>query len=306
LYKIGGLLTQLNPFWETINRAHLNCKFFRMIKMNRTLSTILTLLSLLVSFNSCGRGGDPPPSISMPEAIKALNERLAYTQVIPRNAPLVCSSDQRTVYEIALRDSFLYNTYFFNVYEYVIETGGNVNGDVCQFISSVQENKQDKIADIIKKLELEANFSVFKLGGLQHILAEIYAVLGTLGQKYEIEIYIKGYADGYQSDWTRDLKPKPYNFNLIKYHPTTQLGSKNPIFYDRANQQDHKIDSLRYRNKDLPFLRGQFVKQDLIDPFVSICAKKVKKTYLLEGYEFSKETKDSLKRKVQIFVATCK
>lgn len=274
--------------------------------MNRTLSTILTLLSLLVSFNSCGgRGGDP--AISMPEAIEALNKRLTYTQVIKRNAPLVCNSDQSTIYEIALKDSFLYNTYFFNKYEYVIETGGNVNGDICKFISSVQEKKQDKIADILKKLELDVNFSFFKLGGLQHILAEIYAVLGTLGQKYEIEIYIKGYADGYQSDWKRSLKQTPYDFNRLKYHPTTQpAGSLNPISYDREKQLDHQIEANQYGNKDLPFLRGQFVKQDLIDPFVVRCAKKVKKTYLLEGYEFSKETKDSLKRKVQIFVATCK
>jgi hypothetical protein len=284
---------------------NLSYKIFRMIKRNDTLFTILTLLSLLAIFK-LWRCRNPPPPCHIEDCfrqdIDALNKRLTYTQVVKRNAPLVCGSDQSAIYEIALKDSILFSTYFFNAYEYWIETGGNVKGDLCQFIRSVQEKKQDKILDIIKKLELEVNFSVFKLGGLQHILAEIYAVLGTLGQKYEIEIYVKGYADGYQTEWKKPLYRKPYDYHLLKYYPTTEpQGSLNPIRYDRNHPKDYKIDG-----NDLPFLRGQFIKQDFIDPFVKVCAKKVQKTYLLEGHEFSKSTIDSLQRKVQIFVAACR
>jgi len=178
--------------------------------------------------------------------------------------------------------------------------------NICEFIDSIKANKDKKIIDLIKEISIKAKIKIgileLELGNLQYILAEIYAILGIVSNDIEIEVYLKGYADGYSKDWSEkfDKQKTRYCYQSINYQPTTDIGSVNPLNYDR-NSKIYTLDKDFYYNKDLPLLRAQFVKDDFIEPFTKKCTKNVKGIYILEGYEFNKNTIDPYKRKVQVF-----
>lgn len=243
------------------------------------------------------------------ETVKLLNDRLLYTEIIKNKKPSLCG-DNKDVYEIALRPDILKTTYYFNVYQYLIETGGDVNliptANICELIDSVRINKNKKIIDLIKEIGIKSNFRLgfaeVELSNLQYIIAEIYAIIATISHDTEIEIYLKGYADGYTSEWQKpfDKTRAKYCYQSIDYQPTTDIGSINPVNYDRRSKT-RKLDKDFYYNKDLPLMRAKFIKDDFIEPFAEKCAKNVKGIYILEGYEFSKDTINPYKRKVQVF-----
>lgn len=97
----------------------------------KLISILFFLFAIAVGFYGCD-GCSPKPCIGCNERpnidtlAKLLNPRLEYTQIVKNSYPSLCG-DNKDVYEIALRPDILSNTYYFEVCQYIIETGGDVS-----------------------------------------------------------------------------------------------------------------------------------------------------------------------------------
>jgi hypothetical protein len=101
------------------------------------------------------------------------------------------------------------------------------------------------------------------------------------------------------SEWSKYLKPGRYAYREIPIYPKANFDSLNPYEYIRSTVIYQVPQS--YTNRDLPNLRAMFVKEDLIDPFLSGCnTSQNVETHILEGHEFAEI--DQLKRKAQIYI----
>lgn len=283
---------------------------------------ILLFIIFIFSISSCSECSDNTNTNKGIETIDSLvvilNKQLIYTQIIKKDAPFLGNS-QGNLYEIKLKQKYLTNTYFFDKYKYTIETGGDVSliptSKICEMIDSIKYEKNKKIIDILKKIsvkfKVDLKASKLEFGNLQYIFAEIYSIIAIMSDEHQVDIYLKGYADGYLNDWTKTYNemqiPPAYRFNTILYQPATDKATHpyNPLHYDTISQI-YTLDIDGYKNKDLPNLRAKFIEHEFISPFIKKCANNVKKIYILEGYEFTKNNIDEKKRKVQIFIREIK
>ena len=120
------------------------------------------------------------------------------------------------------------------------------------------------------------------------------------------EIYVKGYADGAQRDWSKPLKER-YNgpdYRSFLVHPPVRPNSKNQFTF--AKKEVEYAVPEKFKNEHLPNLRARFMQLDIIEHYVKnylaqigIPTKNIS-VGILKGYEF-KEIND-LDRKVEIFV----
>lgn len=264
----------------------------------------IVILSTLLVLSLCLHLFSVPQSVSFKDKVAQINQRLTYTEISPSSFLSISNQGIHEQYEISLRKEFLTNTYLFSKYQYIIE--GVEFSEVCAIVDSLRNNQREKIKHIIERIKISAAFSAFSFfkiqSELQVIIAEIYYAIASLGKGYPVDIYIKGFADGYKEDWKRPLNErKRYKYTTIDYLPTLDIHSFNPIHYsDKAEKYTIVNDS--FSNKDLPNLRAAFIKEDVIRPAIEQCSNNIRNIHLLEGYEFSKDSINKMERKVQIFI----
>lgn len=271
------------------------------------LICIFILLFSCETRSPCIGCGNNEEVKNLKNIITSLNNRLSYIELLDVGTHPYCTSTNN--YQIVLKDTLLREIYKFEIEEYIIETGGNIReiptSKICSVVEELMSSEQETVRELIERIEINSTLFGIELNNLQYILAEIYVALATLSQNSKIEIFIKGYADGGASvNWAKKISEIPlYKYDTIKYLPviSTQVGSLNPTSYQRNATTYHIVDSLYY-NKDLPFLRAEFVKNDFILPFIASCSASIQDIHILQGYEFRKSVIDPNKRMAQIFV----
>jgi hypothetical protein len=276
------------------------------------IATEIIIVIVLFGFLRCNSKDNKQEVLPFEERVSEINKRLTYTELKPSRF-LNVSSEEGDIYVITLRREYLRdsNTYYFNKYQYVIESGGDFSRipeeEICVVVDSLQKSGKEKIKEIIKRMKISVEFSFFRLfklkaEELQEIIAELYYSIASLGKDYPVDIYVKGYADGYKYGWTMPFTEIPrYRYNSIDYLPAMDTSSLNPFEYSSVAKQ-YNFDNKVYNNRDLPNLRAFFVKNDMIEPLIKRCSNKIRSVRILEGYEFSKDTIDPMERKVQIFI----
>lgn len=219
----------------------------------------------------------------------------------------------RARYTISIGEKFD-QEYFFKVYEYTLETGGDVNevptANLCSVVDKVF-NREDKILEALRALKIKGEVSLPVRGlsvgvDVDNLQAALVELLYALKRFHElktkrVEVLVKGYADGWHGPWKRSLKPGLYHYDKVFVYPAVKPGSLNPFEYYR---RDEPIEiPAEYENKHLPDLRAQFVKKDLVEPFLRQCqSAKSGGVHVLKGYEFGRDVHDASKRKAQVFV----
>lgn len=295
------------------------------LKRLSLLATILILL-ILVSGSAAYWFLATPTSIMQPviaystdqeikDAAKEVSDRVSLISLINGGVTLKDDERPRAQYTININAKYG-DEYFFKTYEYWIQTGGDVSEmPTVRICNTIDEffNRKDKVLEALRELRIKGSLSFplwrvnagFEVDNIQAVIIEfLYALRRFYELKTKrVEILIKGYADGWKGKepWTRPLKPKRYHFDQIIVYPAVHPDSMNPVEYFRT---DTPITiPPKYGNQHLPDLRGNFVKVDLVEPFLAQCKDvKNKEIHILKGYEFSKDVIDRLKRKAQVFV----
>lgn len=247
------------------------------------------------------------------DTANAISNRLSFISIQKGGIILQGDEEPRAKYTLNINAKYG-DEYFFKIYEYWIQTGGNLNeiptSKICNTINEFFDRK-DKILEALRELKIKGSLSfplwVVNAGvEVDNIQAVIVELLYALRRIYElktkrVEIMIKGYADGTRGDWNRPLKPDPYYFDHMLVYPPVHPDSLNPVEYFRT-ETPISIDR-NYENRHLPDLRANFVKADLIEPFLKDCKDiKNKEIHILKGYEFSREIIDDSKRMAQVFI----
>jgi hypothetical protein len=272
----------------------------------------IIIFCILVLMSSCITNDQEIP---FNDQIKQINDRLTFAEIKPTSNLHIGTRGSGNIYEISIREGQIKDQYFFNEKKYIIIKGGEklsgVSGnEICTIIDSIDNAADDKVLDVIKRLKLGAEISAgpakFNIDGIEGLIEMAYAAYSA-SQIDSVNIYIKGFADGYfGDDWLAPLDTvQEYRFNNIEYLPSTEKSSYNPVHYS-ATPGQYLIKGNLYHNKDLPNLRAQFIKKDMILPMCEACPKKIRSVQILEGFEFPKGTHDPTERKVQIFIEQIK
>lgn len=236
------------------------------------------------------------------------NTEMKYFEITKNQAPSVLGRNSRANYTISLKPEYQNSTYFFDKYKYTIVTGGDFKeiytSDLCDFIKEKSREK-NVVSRILDKLETTFSIGEFvklEINNVNEVVDEAIAATGLIAayNPKKTEIFVKGYADGSERNWSRPLI-KEYYYNSIIVYPPTDINTFNPVEYSR-NEKVIEIENGEYSNEHLPNLRAKFVLKDFIKPFIKKCLphKKID-TYILEGFEFP-DPKIPAHRKVDIYV----
>jgi len=204
-----------------------------------------------------------------------------------------CGDQPKAQFILSLNDAYQGSSYLFEAYEYTLETGGDSTRlpiqDICQFINRDYDEKSP-LLEAIRRIPIDYSVLVgpgsIKVSLNALVIELAYAIMKTARTAGPcIEVLVKGYADGQMAFWERPLKAERYNYQNISFYPRLDRYSENPFEYIR------KIGTYQvpqnYRNQDLPNLRAMFVKEEMIDPFISQCGHlTAEQVHILEGYEF--------------------
>lgn len=218
-----------------------------------------------------------------------------------------CGDQPKAQFVLSINDAYQGLSYLFEAYEYTLETGGDSTRlpiqDICQFINK-NYDENSPVLEAIRRVPIDYSVPVgpgnLKVS-LNALVVELaYAILKiarTTGSC--TEVLVKGYADGQMMVWERPLKAGRYSYQNISFYPRLDRNSENPFEYIR------RIETYQtpqfYQNQDLPNLRAKFIKEEMIDPFISQCGQLTKEQVrILEGYEFSH--RDPAVRKAQIYI----
>jgi hypothetical protein len=215
----------------------------------------------------------------------------------------VLAEQPKSQFVISVKDNSLIPFYLFGATEYTLDTGGfrsTSAGQICRYIDDCYDEK-DPILDSLRKgqagiprrgcLNVAAHDATIELAYIIRKLSKLPCS--------RIEILIKGYADGQGSDWWRLVKPGRHayhDFLIYRKYKREESGYFEDLYYPAK----YYVDEF-YTNKDLPNLRAMFVKQDLIEPFLSQCnMSPTVSAYVIDGQEIPGI--DPLNRKVQIYI----
>ncbi len=250
--------------------------------------------------------------LSLEKCIRKLNMRLTYFEVMSKPKFSILGQGPMEEYEIKLRQEYSGKIQYFDSKMYTIQ---NIERpDLCAIIDTIQNTGSEKIIDVLKRMNINADISLGKIvnlkaDGLQYLIPELQCILGVVGKDYPVDIYIRGFADGYRTEWEGTIKNNPvYSYDSIPYLPTIDIGLESPFRYASKESFYHLPKNGTYTNKDLPNLRAMFVKKQVVEPLIedSTCSKKVSSVHILDGFEYEKNTHDSMLRKVQIFICNKK
>ncbi len=242
--------------------------------------------------------------------IASINNQLNYSQITPVDGISIGSPNGKQLYTISVKKECLKYVDTFEVYKFHKEYGGPYNspvGGLCQLIDSLQKNSEKNLRELIREtnigLEVEpSSFLKLKAEGLQVFIEQCIPVL-DIGRDYQIDIYIRGFADGYMKYWERSFPTERdnfYHYKNVSYLESIDKGG-NPSKYTSILKDTFFNDKF-YCNSDLPNLRAKFYKEDLIDKLIEQCAAtKVRNVYILEGFEFGKDEHNSKERRVEVF-----
>ncbi len=251
------------------------------------------------------------------ELASAVEKKLTYTSLQEtdyKEAVFKHSAENKKLsaqYEITVTDAYVSDVYFFESERYTFETGGDLKNKfrVCDEIDKVV-NSESKILEAMKQIEinlgLTKGIAEIEINKLQVVLVEmLYTLRRFINLGTDMEILIKGYADGEKSTWGPHDLEKGYDFRDIAVYPAKDPFSKNPFRYIRDEANSFPLKRFpKYGNEDLPNLRAAFFKKDFIDPFLhdSCGGYKNIPVHILDGYEFKNDTGKKEKRKVQLLI----
>jgi hypothetical protein len=272
------------------------------------LSACLAVLAIGLgqSLSSSRKGPLPsakePTSLAQTHAImETANSRLKFIDIVPGNTWI---PEERPLASYAITNkSQASGVYLFDTKDYTIETGGiNVPArELCTLLHALMsETSRVPLAEALRGIDLEGSVGgpILKLaarGKLELLIEYLYSIkaIGSI-QNRRIQILIKGYADGKSTDWSRPLVAN-FAYDKIFVLPPVNPNSLNPTQY-RGAPQIFQVSN-PYRNKDLPDLRAQFVKDDLIEPVLEQCpGASPANVKILKGYEFSRPGNPNLRR----------
>jgi hypothetical protein len=276
------------------------------------------------------RGGTFSPGLTIDKTVERLNQqvsllkvepsRLIFREPDPSNSfrsigrlqldlffQKEAINQPKSQFVISIKDNNTLPFYLFEVSEYTFTTGGDLTSiptsQICKFIDEEYDEKIP-IMESIRKIPIDVSIKRWFLdmkGQVPDIIVQLIYIIRKIYKQTNsrVEILVKGYADGQMTEWERPLRPGRYAYREIEVYPKFKPDSLNPFEYVHSTTTFHV--SPAYANKDLPNLRAQFVKEDLIEPFLAGCSTPQNvTTHILDGYEFAEI--DQNKRKVQIFI----
>jgi hypothetical protein len=231
----------------------------------------------------------------------------------------VLLGEKKPIAQYLITEKTFVDQHFFEKYKYIIETGGDptqmrIPEKICTHVDTIISQHEGQINDarireISRELkgDISATIGPFssKASGNSELIAELIIFILRINalKSSRLQILIKGYSDGVvnEKNWPQEIKLEKdgYNFNKIKVLMPVDPNSKNPFRY-LATETDFLVPQ-QYKNKHLPNLRSQFIKQDFIEPFANSCGTKESEVKILNGYNF-KDINHKEKRKVQIYV----
>jgi hypothetical protein len=212
-----------------------------------------------------------------------------------------------TSYILTLSPTFSTQEYFFDPEEYWIETGEDPlrmpTRNLCDVIDHMFQSDTPALAKYLSEAEVHAgiNIGVLDIGlGLKVQLMEMMRALGMLStiRNSHALIVVKGYADGQHGPWIRTLNPD-FPYRQIRVLKPPRHASAATTYF--ARDSVITIQNDQYNNEILPDMRAEFVRQELVLPFLQYCEKARPEVRILKGYEFSKPDHPE-NRKVQVFV----
>lgn len=208
-------------------------------------------------------------------------------------------------------------SYWFKSEKYTVETGGRIaNIITCEKIEIAckeleKEGKTPSSESVWEKVKIKAGID-WKIFGIEFETTahDLYELLWAEKQyqelDYEVEIFIKGYADNsVKKGWVRDMDAA-YLFSNLKVNRVTALDMKehpkNPRNYEAIPMPYNFPSNKKYQNEHLPNLRAAFIRQDFVEPFLKDCNPKNKhtKVYVLDGYHYS-EPNQPENRMVEVY-----
>lgn len=274
-----------------------------------TLTQIIFYLVFCLLFCSCDNDKE------FEERVDEINNQLTYAEIKPQNTMEIegissMTTNDANLYEVCLTDAFLAKTHLFEMYKYTFNlsddtTHKNDPIPLCAFIDTLIANKDEKIEALMSRYNMNIGFSLFgcKLSGnVGQAIADIVGAVGRLTRDFKIDIYIRGSADGYTSEWSRPISDykKIYQYHSIDYLKPAIEDTDNPLLYTRDIGTQTIGDF--YTNNDLPNLRAKFIKEDIIGQIMYKCSRNIRHVYILKGIETSHNVKNENMRNAQIFI----
>jgi hypothetical protein len=215
----------------------------------------------------------------------------------------VLAEQPKSQFVISVKDNARIPFYLFEATEYTLDTGGfrpPAAGQICRYIDDCYDEK-DPILGSVRKGQAGISRSGCLSVPVDDATIELAYIIRKLSKIpcSRIEILIKGYADGQGSDWWRLVKPGRHayrDFRIYRKYKREESGYFEDLYYPDT----YYVDEF-YTNKDLPNLRAMFVKQYLIEPFISQCNMSPSvAAYVIDGQEIPGI--DPLNRMVQIYI----
>lgn len=235
-----------------------------------------------------------------------LREELRYVDVRMVNTPRLQGRPVAATLVLTLKNDPVVEPYLFPVNEYVLETGGDplkVHTDTLCRVMKRAFRVDRPLLEALREIEIGLQRGPV---GAQVPLDPVVELFYALERAWRVRntrviVAVKGYADGQVAPWSRPLLAAPYGYRTITVLPPTAPGSRNPVSYHFRNS----VVSVPadYGNEHLPDLRAEFVRRDLILPYLEDgeCDRIETSVHVLKGFEFSAPNQP-LERKVQIFL----
>lgn len=208
--------------------------------------------------------------------------------------------------------------YWFDSEIYTIETGGKLNNILdntqidaaCKAIDEENEKLRTRNSILDKiKINMGASWKVLDIG-LEMTAQDLAEMLGVIqkyqGLDYQVEIFIKGYADNSVNPNWRNKMDRNYLFKDLKICKVTEdekrLHPYNPKKYENIETSYVFSSDQTYGDSDLPNLRAAFIRYEFVEPFLREYNpnNKITKVYILEGFHY-KDANHPENRMVEVY-----
>lgn len=237
------------------------------------------------------------------QEIESLNERLSTIQVVSKG--LVVRGEAPS-----LRLSFepTHPNYFFEGERYIIDAAaGSIHdiptSDICNLIKAVEQERKAKVLEALDKVEMNGEFGTggISFGGSatgRSAFETLYSLWKLTKEPGQIQVLLKGYADGEAYQWHRkQLDDYRFRSLPVLMPVPEQRVSFNPTVYQKPAQA--LVLPEVYGNKELPDLRSAFFKKDFIEPVLEGCHNgRDIKVFILKGVDI--RGRDEFKRRVDV------
>lgn len=261
------------------------------------------------------------------QAIDNLNKKLSYLSVsIPDDKQRVFlvnengkSEDSKsTQYIISIQDKHIGKVSIFDAKQYVMNLWSEKQKSkeplkLCEAIDKTLK-ANDEILKALQDMDIKGSLSL-ALWGVVNIgvefkppeiaQIELVAILRTVLRlkAKKVEVLIKGYADGQTYPWDEPLFPSdsPYHYTSINVYVPLDENRLNWLEY-RRKESPLPIPK-DYTNEQLPDLRAQFVKEELINRTLRHCEDNAEtEVHILKGQSYKSNKIYEPDRKVEIFL----